>query len=696
MNQKFSTYHLKLFVLSFIIAVAVLTAYWKTGNCDFINYDDSEYVADNNHVHQGITIDNIRWAFSFDEEAVFFYYHPFTWLSYMLDAQLFGLNAKVGHIMNAVIHGLNAILLFLLFYRMTGAVWKSALVAFLFAAHPINVESVVWVSERKNVLSSLFWLLTMHAYTSYARHPGFKRYIPILIFFILGSLSKPMLVTLPFVLLLMDVWPLKRLQWLNFGFPDPDERQPVFQETPAGSLILEKLPLFILSLISIGISIFSVHYTGQILTESMISYPMRLSNAVVIYIKYIIKLLLPHDLAIFYPFPLHIPSWQIAGAAVLLIIITVSVIWLYKKAPYLSVGWFWYLGTLFPIIGIFQSGKWPEMADRWVYIPEIGFFIMLIWGGNALFNRLPYKRIVAPAILGIIIVLLIMATQNQAAYWKDSKTLFQHTLDVTENNPLAHFNLGSALSKEGNCIQALAHYTKALPSYPDNPIIQNNIGTALARTGHPIDAIIHFKKAILFSPDYVDANFNLANALVKNKEMDAAIEQYKKVLSIDPNHIGAQKILKKLSAFQNEFETAKKEIQDQLDADPDNPTLHYKLGRLYESRGMKGRALESFQAAADLKPDFWEALYQQAIILVKQKEYNKSIGLFKQIVSLRPENTSIYYNIACIYSLQNKKTDAVDWLKKAMDAGYDNLSKIKADPDLENIRQTPYYRQLTR
>ena len=772
MKQYYTKHYIKLTAISFIIAFAVLTAYWKTAHYDFINFDDTEYVVKNTHVHQGITIDNIRWAFSFDKEAVFFYWHPFTWLSYMLDAQLFGLNARVGHIMNGVIHGLNAILLFLLFYRMTGAIWKSALVALLFAVHPINVESVVWVSERKNVLCTLFWLLTMHAYTAYARQPDIKKYILILIFFICGSLAKPMLVTLPFVLLLMDIWPLKRLQWPDEEILKTKATRFPFSKFSYQRIIIEKIPLFILSLLSIGISIFSVHSTNQILPENMVPYTLRISNAVVIYIKYMIKLLWPHDMAVFYPFPHHIPFWQIAGAAIILVSITITVILLFKKTPYLAVGWFWYLGTLFPIIGIFQSGKWPEMADRWLYIPEIGFFIMLIWGGAALFNKLHTKKVVVPAVPGIIIIALIMATQNQAEYWKNSKTLFQHTLDVTKNNPVAEFNLGAALADEEKFKEAIPHYKKALLFYPNDAKIYSNMGTALAVTNnldkaityfkkaivlspefpdpylnlanalaqkgnvnkalenyqkalslaspnevknwldqrlvfqntigialaknHQMDkAIFHFKQAIALSPDSVRAHYNLANALVKKKDWDAAIKQYKKVLSIDPAYIDAQNRLKKLSAFHDKLEIAKKKIEKQLLAEPNNPNLYYQLGQLYKSLGMQEKALKNFRAAAGLKPNFWEALYEQAIIYAGKKEYDKSIELFKQIISLHSENaTTIYYNIACLYSLQNKKTDALDWLKKAIDSGYNNWDQLKKDPDLENIRQTSLYKRL--
>ncbi len=771
MKQHSGRYNPKSIVIYLIIIFAVLAVYWKTGNFDFINFDDGEYVYDNPRVPEGLSWDSIQWAFGFSKEALVFYWHPLTWISLMLDTHFFGINPGIHHLINVVFHAINSILLFIIFKQMTGSLWKSVFLALLFAVHPINVESVAWISERKNVLSTFFWLLTMLTYTHYALKPSLKKRIPMLIFFILGLLSKPMLVTLPFVFLLLDVWPLRRLQWFDAGNSDPREHLPEFRKATFGQLILEKLPLFILSFSSIGISVFSVHSTSQILPENMISFPLRISNAIVIYIKYIINLVWPHDMAVFYPFPQHIPAWQIVGAATLLIAITLSVIVFLKKAPYFSVGWFWYLGTLFPIIGIFQSGKWPEMADRWAYVPAIGLYLIVAWGASAVFDKYRIPRNIRIFGATAIIIILAVCTGRQVEHWKNSKTLFQHTVEVTENNSVAHFNLGAALSKEENFTQALTHYTQALLLEPSNSKIYSNMGTALARTGKIDEAIIAFKKAILLSPDYADAylnlanalaqtedvdaailnyqkalalasptkiknwvdqrlvfhntigialvktsqldkaidhfkqaillspddkdtRFNLANALVRNMEMDAAIEQYKKILSIDPNHIDAQSRLKKLSAYQDEFETAKKRIEDQLAPNPDNPVLHYQLGRFYENRGLPDKALESFRTAVDFNPVFWEALYRQALIHAGKKEYDKSISLFKQVVSLQPENAAIYYNIACLYSIQNQKTDAVDWLQKAIDSGYRNWERIKNDPDLENLRQTSFYKQL--
>jgi len=695
MKQNSGISDSKWILVCILIVCAIFFAYHQIGTFDFINYDDNKYVDGNVHVRRGLDVENLLWAFSFNKEALVFYWHPVTWLSYMTDAQFFGLDAGIQHRVNLIFHILNSTLLFLLFFRMTGAIWKSALVALFFAVHPVNVESVAWISERKNVLSTLCWLMTMHAYTSYARHPDFKKYIPILVFFVLGLLSKPMLITLPFVFLLMDIWPLQRLHWHDF-IPENHRAPNLFHKASAWRLVIEKFPLFLMSFLSIGISIFSVHFTGQIIPENVASLPLRVSNAIVIYIKYITKLLLPHDMAIFYPFPLHIPLWQIAGAAILLSIITLSVILFFKKAPYLSIGWFWYLGTLFPIIGIFQSGRWPEMADRWLYIPEIGFFVMLVWGGAALFNRSPHKRIAATAIAGIAVVILAMITQNQAAYWKNSKTLFQHTLDVTKNNHVAHFNLGSALAKEGDPEKAMDQYQKALAIYPDSPEIHNNMGTAMARTGNLDNATFHFRQALQLSPDYAEAHINLANTLIEKKDLDTAIKHYRRALAISPGHNSVGDRLEKLLAFKNQFETTIMQIEAQLATDPDNPELYYQIGNLYEKNARVDQAMEQFRKAAELKPEFWEALYRQALIHAGKKEYSKSIALFKQIASLRPDDASIFYNIACLYSLQDRKDDAVDWLEKAIDAGYNDISKILNDPDLENLRQTSFYKQLVK
>ena len=530
------------------IIFMIVVVYSQVRTFDFTCFDDGGYISENVRIQNGMSWDSIIWAFGFSDDALAFYWHPATWLSLMLDVQLFGFNAGVHHLMNVFFHMLNAALLFLVLKQMTGALWKSAFIAILFAVHPLNVESVAWISERKNVLSTFFWILSMSAYTAYARKPDFKKYLLIFAPFILGLMSKPMLVTLPFVFLLTDYWPLKRLSIYPSQEIQPSiNNKPLFQQSSMSRLILEKIPFLLLSAIVVGISVLSVNDPHKIVSSEMVPFTLRINNAIVIYVKYIAKLIWPHNMAIFYPFPESIPSWQVISAGVVLAGISITVLLLIKKAPYLLTGWLWYLGTLFPIIGIFQSGRWPEMADRWIYIPEIGLFIATVWGISAIFSKFHIHRLVAMAGAIIISVTLALITFIQLPHWKNDKALFGHAIAVTDNNPVAHYNFGFALAKEGKIEQAIWHYSEALKSMPDCFEIQNNMGIALAKIGQFEKAIHHFKKTISLAPDSAESYYNLANTYAYSGDLDKAITLYIKVLKMDPTHIRAQKNLEKVS-----------------------------------------------------------------------------------------------------------------------------------------------------
>ena len=421
-------------IICLIITAGIFFVYWNIQSFDFINFDDDQYVTENPFVQKGLSIENIRWAFGFSKEAIKFYWHPITWISHMADCQFFGLNAGMHHMTSLLIHIVNTLLLFLIFQQMTGAIWRSTFIAALFAVHPINVDSVVWIAERKNVLSTLFWMLTMLAYIYYARQPGFRRYLLVIIAFMTGLASKTMLITLPCVLLLIDFWPLGRMNLFQSGnLFNIHNKRPPFSETPIRYIILEKIPLFILSFLTVGISIFTVHITRQIVPGDAIPMALRISNALVSYLKYILKIIWPHDLAVFYPYPDAIPFWQPAVAGLILAGISISILFKMKKAPYLVTGWLWYLGTLFPVIGIFQQGRWPEMSDRWAYIPQIGLFIIFAWGGFSLVSGLSRRKAILSVIAPAIVISLMLAARHQVSYWKDSITLFEHNLTVVKH-----------------------------------------------------------------------------------------------------------------------------------------------------------------------------------------------------------------------------------------------------------------------
>jgi len=429
------------------LTITTIIVYWQVRTYDFINCDDNLYVIENPSVFSGLTFKNVIWAFT---DAHAGNWHPVTWLSHMLDCQVFGLNPGRHHLTNLFFHIANTLLLFLILRMMTGALWQSGFVAALFALHPLHVESVAWIAERKDVLSTFFWMLTMYSYVRYVRAPGLERYWPVLLFFILGLMAKPMLVTLPFVLLLLDYWPLGRF---NAGASHKNT-------SAVAGLIREKIPLFVFVAASCSITFFVQKSSGAVRSLEDFSFTVRLANALVSYGGYLAKMVWPHSLAIFYPHPGMPSALKIAGACLMLIGISYVAVKTASKHPYMIVGWLWYVGTLVPVIGLVQVGP-QAMADRYTYIPLIGIFIMIAWGIPEAVASWRQKRVCLP-VLGIGAVILLSAlTWGQAAYWKNSHTLFKHAISVTEKNYTIHYNLGIALFDQGGKTEAITHFAEA-------------------------------------------------------------------------------------------------------------------------------------------------------------------------------------------------------------------------------------------
>jgi len=512
-NKSFYKKRIDILICFFLILIT-FSVYSQVKDHSFITYDDDLYVTRNFHVQDGLTGESIAWAFSFNDV---FYWHPVTWLSHMLDCQLYGLNAGMHHLTNLILHIINSLFLFLVFKRMTGAIWRSAFVAVLFALHPINVESVAWVAERKNVLSTFFWLLTMLAYVHYTKRPTLYRYLPVFFSFVLGLLSKPMLATLPFVLLLIDYWPLKRVEFGKLCINQDRKIDKFIFSAQKGrhlfSLILEKIPLFFLSSVSIFVSLVSVHRFGIVLSYDSKPMALRIENALVSYVKYIKNAFWPNDLAFIYPYPDMLPVWQSVSAGFLLFFITAISVWKIRKKPYFIIGWLWYFGSLIPVIGLVQAGFWPAMADRWAYVPIIGIFIIITWGMTDLLKEWRYKEIVLVASAGLALSFFIITSLQQVRYWKSSVMLYKHTLDVTERNYLVHNNLGNVYYREGKTAKAVYHYNEALRINPGYAFAHNNLGAAMIRDGKIERAIFHFQEALRIKPDYIDANKNLKKTL---------------------------------------------------------------------------------------------------------------------------------------------------------------------------------------
>ncbi|MFH1242622.1 MAG: tetratricopeptide repeat protein, partial [Pseudomonadota bacterium] len=523
----------KLIALSLVLVTLAL--YWQVRNHAFINYDDDVYVTENHHVRAGLTGKCVFWAF---KTTVAGLWHPLTLLSHMLDCQLFGLNPGRHHLTNLFFHIANTLLLFLVFKKMTGALYRSAFVAALFALHPLHVESVAWVAERKDVLSTFFWMLTLWAYAFYAKAPDIQRYLLVLLFFALGLMAKPMLVTLPFVLLLLDYWPLSRIQ-----FGDPKKAnltenlttiEPEFRRSQFFHLVLEKVPLLLLASGSIFLTFLAQKQWGAVAPLDDIPLDVRTGNALISYIIYMGKMFWPHHLAVFYPHPGMPPIWQATGSALLLFTLSILVIKVARPYPYVPMGWLWYLGTLLPVIGLVQVGS-QALADRYTYVPLIGLFVILAWGLPGILLRFRFRKILLSGAAAVLIPALMISSWLQIRHWKTSITLFEHTLEVTDKNYLAHYNLGVALQKMGRMDESMTHYGEVLKIRPYYEEAHNNLGVLLAQRGRLKEAIGHFLEALRIRPEDAQAYNNLGHALTLQGKIDVAIASYHEALRIQPN-----------------------------------------------------------------------------------------------------------------------------------------------------------------
>jgi Tfp pilus assembly protein PilF len=570
------------FLVGLFLVIVPLLVYGQIGNHPFIDFDDDIYVTRNHHVQAGVTPNSIAWAFSFEDKDKT-YWHPVTWLSHMLDCQLYGLRPGMHHLTSLMLHIANGLLLFLVLKQITGTLWRSAFVAALFALHPLNVDSVAWVAERKNILSTFFWMLTLLTYAGYTKRPGVFRYLLTFFIFALGLMAKPMLVTLPFVLLLLDYWPLKRLSFENSRDDNGKHKEPLRSHGKRWlvlRLVLEKGPFLMLSVFAVYFLSSSVRGLGTVASLESVPMKLRIANALVSYIKYIGKTIWPQNLAVFYPYPSGVPIWQAICALMVLICISIVVIWLIKARPYLGVGWMWYLGTLVPVIGLVQVGLWPAMADRFVYVPLIGLFIMIAWGIPELVKSHRYKEKGLALAAVAILLLLTVVSWSQARYWHSSVALFEHTLDLTEDNYVIHNNLGFALAEMNHIPDAIRHYSEALQINPEYEKAHNNIGTAFILQGQLERAIEHFSIALGLNPDFRDAHYNLGLAFEALGNYEGAIYHYTQTLRIDPDYARAHNNLGVILIHEGRIDEAVFHFQEALRIKPDYAGARYNLQKI--------------------------------------------------------------------------------------------------------------------
>ena len=619
-NQKYS-----IFIVLMLI-ILTLGVYWPVQNYEFVNYDDQLYVTDIYSQKDNITLQDISAAFTDFRTGN---WHPLTMMSHMLDWQLFGDKAGGHHWTSVIIHIFNTVLLFLLFRSLTGAIWKSALVAALFAVHPINVESVAWIAERKNVLSTFFWILTMLFYVRYVKQPGWSRYLPVFICFALGLMSKPMLMTLPFVLLLIDYWPLNRTA-IDVHNENPSEIQAPLKAGKAklSYLILEKIPLFILTAISICVTLYAQQSVKAIANLDLVSLKMRISNAILSYGLYIKKMFWPVDLAVIYPFA-YSPAWQILVIATLLVIITIIVCRYFLKYPYLAVGWFWYAGTLVPVIGIVQVGS-QSMADRYAYIPLIGLFVMIVWGMGYALKKIFTTKVLA-IISGMILVALIIVSCHQVRCWKNTFTLFNHAVNVTRNNAIAHSALANVLLTRHKVKEAMYHCQIALSLDPKN----YNTLIRIARTYNMLDeknkAVDALRRAIKVNPEYVIAYNDLYIILLLTGKAEEGLKEYRKAVELDCNK--------------------------------DNVEFHYVFAKALDEQGHYDEAINQYYQVLRIQPrnDF-----ARAMILLRQGKTDDALNYFQEVIRLQPNNAKAHYQLSLILKQKGLTEEANRHYQKAV------------------------------
>jgi Flp pilus assembly protein TadD len=594
------------------LVLLTLVPYWQVQHHEFINLDDDIYVTQNPEVRVGLALETLRWAFSFDPVS---YWHPLTWLSHMLDCQLFGLNPTYHHFSSLFIHIANTLLLFLALRRMSAAPGKSFFVAAFFALHPMNVESVAWVADRKNVLSTLFMVLTIWLYAGYAEKPGWVRYIGVWISMALGLLAKPMLVTLPFVLLLLDYWPLRRWKFHTMA-----KEGVSLQKTRICHLVIEKIPLFVLSAASLCISYISSRDIGFVVSLKSVPPLLRVENALVSYVAYIGKMILPSGLAVFYPFPHVVPTWQFFGATLIVICATFVVILARDRAPYLVVGWLWYLVTLVPVIGLFQQGLWPAFADRFAYIPLIGLFLIVAWGSHDLAGRWRFSKAFVGIVGAVVLIALGTITWVQAGRWKNSRVLFEYAVQVTRDNHLAHYNLGLALQHEGKTDQAIFHLQKALQIMPDNAQFHNSLGAAFIQKGDLAKALFHLTEAIRLFPGCAEAYNNLGIVLSDRGDVDEAIAHYQKAIELNPNEGLFYFNLGNAESAKEEFQKAVSAYLKALQMKPDAENVRLNLGYAFFREGRLKEALQQYEEILRENPSSDHARYNRDVILRKLAE----------------------------------------------------------------------------
>jgi len=624
-----------------ILGLVFLTAavYWPVLRSEFVNYDDPDYITSNEIVQRGWSRAGLAWAFGqLHGQAT--YWHPLTWLTHMLDCQLYGLNSGAHHLTSLVWHTLNTVLLFVVARRMTGTFWQSALLATFFSVHPLQVESVAWVSERKNLLSAFFFLLMLWAYVRHAERPALSRYWPVPVFFAFGLMAKPIVVTLAPALLLLDFWPLGRLPWKRGSNAATEQNEPLtlprFPQLPLRRLVLEKVPLLILALGAGLVALSAHHGLGMLGSEHGLSMKLRLENGLVSYGRYVGKALWPSDLCAIYPHPGQWPVTTVAGSALFITLVSGWTLYEARRRPYLLVGWLWFLSLLLPTIGILQVGS-QAMADRFVYLPITGLFIVLIWGLSDLLQAERRGTVIRAVVAGSALAACAITSSFQLRYWRNSVALYERAIEVTSDNFVAHSNLGYTLEKEGELGRAVAHLVEALRIRPEFAEARYQMGLILGRVEGAEAAVAQYREVVRLDPNWSLPRLELAKALVRLQKPDEAMVQLV--------------VAKRLTS--------------------DNPDVQSLLAMLLAARRETAEAIRHYREALRLKPDWPDVLNNLAWLLATNpqpalRDGAEAVRLARRACELTHDGKAMYVGtLAAAYGEAGRFADAVEAARKA-------------------------------
>ncbi len=646
------------------LVLACFAVYGRTLSHAFVNFDDNLYVTENPQVQAGLHLQSAAWAFTTDKAL---YFHPLTWMSHMLDCSLYGLHPWGHHLTNLLFHSAASVLLFLALRLMTGALWPSAAVAALFAVHPLHVESVAWIAERKDVLSAFFWMLALGAYGLYVRRRGAVRYAAVTAAFVLGLMSKPMVVTLPFALLLLDYWPLGRV----------DRTAPLGSVAgKTAGLAAEKIPLFLITAVSCASTLVMQIGGNNLSFGQNVPFAARGANALVVYALYVVKMVWPSGLAVYYPHPLGRPAWQIAGATVALAAITLFCLREARRRPYLIVGWLWYLGTLVPVIELVQAGKFSH-ADRYTYLPSIGVFIMAAWGVADLAAAWRVPRSAVAAASGVAIVMLTACAFVQTGYWHDNKTLFSHAVAVGQESSIAFTNLGKVAAEEGRYDEAKAYLNRALELDPGYGNALNDLGTLAVNEGRYDDAETLLKKALNLNQKDVEALYNLGVVAKSKRRYDEAEAYLKRALDLEPGYVRALNNLGVVAMDQGHNDEAAVWLKKALSLKPDHVNALSNLGKLAMDRGSDDEAMTYLKRALNLDPKCVPAMHNLGLCLMNKEQYEEAQRHFRKALEIDPHYAKSMKALGTALAKLGRREEADAWLKRAAESNPPRTDKNK-------------------